>query len=520
MGLVSSVNGSFKSGRRSSSTKFGFKKNKLIVHYDASNSNSYGGSGSTFTDLSQHSNDGTIVGSPTFNTDKFTWTSGDYIRTPDLDDQITALSENHTVEIWCRPTNDGVVIQYAGQTTPNTSYHHSAIEIVEEQVEFGLWNGTALTSTGPTGAISMNEWHQIVLTYRNGTVKGYVDGELVGTASVAWVSPMDGGTGAFHIIAGAATITNQGDGTIFDGDIGALRVYRRALGINDIRRNYNHNKNTWSNPVAAWDPATDITTVAWIDASDSSNYSANGSNQLTSVTDKSGTYSNMTTLNGGIGGTPTVGNTLNSLNVFTFDGNNEYIQSTSYEAQVSSGNHWCIGLFRYDGTDNTKDSFWSYETNGSPKRDYAISSAENNNTWSGEIDMDGLSSNRISSTIGNQLSWTGLGGLNRYQWYIIAVFFNKTGNQIGIRFDGRTNSFSPVNDYDNSLQTNQELRIMRNRASVELEGQMAEFFAVADLPGTGGTDLSTIEKAEGYLAHKWGRTSALPVDHPYKSSAP
>ena len=263
-----------------------------------------------------------------------------------------------------------------------------------------------------------------------------------------------------------------------------------------------------------WSPSTDITPVAWIDASDSENYTTSGTT-LTGVTDKAGTY----TMN--VSDTPTVVSSgLNGLSVFDFNGNNEYIQSSTYETQVSSGNHWCIGLFRYNGTDNTKDSFWSYETNQSPKRDYAISSAASNNTWPGEIDMDGLSSDRISSTIGNALNWTGLGGLNRYQWYIIAVFFNKTGNQIGIRFDGRTNSFSPVNDYDNSLQANQELRLMRNRSSVELEGQMAEFFAVADLPGTGGTDLSTIEKAEGYLAHKWGRASALPSDHPYKNSAP
>ena len=52
-------------------------------------------------------------------------------------------------------------------------------------------------------------------------------------------------------------------------------------------------------------------------------------------------------------------------------------------------------------------------------------------------------------------------------------------NQIGIRFDGRTNSFSPVNDYDNSLQTNQQLRLMKNRSSVTCKGKFAEFFAVA-----------------------------------------
>ena len=262
-----------------------------------------------------------------------------------------------------------------------------------------------------------------------------------------------------------------------------------------------------------WSPSTDITTVAWIDASDTSNYTKSGST-LTGVTDKAGTYT-MT-----VGGTPTTSNTLDSKSVFTFDGNGDFIQSTTYEAQVSDGDHWAIGLFRYDATDNTKNSFWSYETNQPIKTDYAVSSGESNNTWSGELDLDSLSSNRISSTIGDKLEWTGLGGLNRYQWYIIACYFNKTGNQIGLRFDGRTNTFSPVNDYDNNIRQNQQLRLMRNRSSVECNGRMAEFMAVADLPGTGGTDMSTIEKAEGYLAHKWGRTSALPSSHPYKNSAP
>jgi len=263
-----------------------------------------------------------------------------------------------------------------------------------------------------------------------------------------------------------------------------------------------------------WTPTDSITTAAWIDASDSSNYTNTGTT-LTGVTDKSGTFT-MT-----VGGTPVTNSTTkNGLNVFEFDGNGEYLQSDSYEAVASSGNHWAIGVFRYDGTDSNQDSFWSVETNQSPKRDYAISSGADNNTWPGELDMDALSSGRISSTIGNKLEWTGLGGLNINQWYIVACYFNKTGNQIGMRFDGRTNSFSPVNDYDNSISTNQELRLMRNRSSQELNGKMAEFFVVADLPGTGGTDMTTIEKAEGYLAHKWGHTSALETSHPYKYIAP
>ena len=49
---------------------------------------------------------------------------------------------------------------------------------------------------------------------------------------------------------------------------------------------------------------------------------------------------------------------------------------------------------------------------------------------------------------------------------------------------------------------------------------MAEYFHVAGVPGSGGTNIDDVEKAEGYLAHKWGLESNLPVSHPYKSSAP
>jgi len=265
------------------------------------------------------------------------------------------------------------------------------------------------------------------------------------------------------------------------------------------------------NDGASWDPSTSITAVAWIDASDSANYTTSGST-LTAVTDKAGTYTMS------VGGTPTVGSTQNGLNVFDFNGSAEYLQSTSYLAQASGGNHWAIGVFRFEGTNSTQDSLWSYETNQSPKRDYAISSGASNNTWPGELDLDGLSSNRISTTIGNLEIWNSK-SLTQNTYHIVACFFNKTGNQIGVRVDG-SNAFTPVNDYTNSISTNQELRLMRNRSSQELDGKLAEFFAVANIPGTGGTDISELEKAEGYLAHKWGLTGGLPVSHPYKNSAP
>jgi len=265
---------------------------------------------------------------------------------------------------------------------------------------------------------------------------------------------------------------------------------------------------------SAWSPATDITAAIWIDASDTSSYSVSGSN-VTSVTDKAGNaIVNIT-------GSPNTSTVLNGLKTFTFDSGSTEDLVTNQVLQASSGNHWAIGVWQWNSVDNTKDSFWSTENNTvnavTNKRDYAVSAGDNSN-FNGELDLDSLGGNRISTSIGDKEAFTTTFGSSN-TWRILGVFFNKAGNQIGARLNG-ANAFTPVNDYDNSLTPNLDLRIMRNRSSIRMSGKMAEFFSVADVPGTGGTDISTFEKAEGYLAHKWGLTSNLPVSHPYKSSAP
>lgn len=258
----------------------------------------------------------------------------------------------------------------------------------------------------------------------------------------------------------------------------------------------------------SWNPASSITTAIWFDASDTSSYSLSGSN-VTAVTDKAG---NATVT---VNGTPNVSNTLNSYNVFTFVPDEDF--TTDEVAQASSGNHWAIGVMQWNTRNDSQDSFWSVENNtvGSGKRDYAISAGASN--FDGELDLDGLISNRISSTIGNKQDFDS--GVAQNTWVIMVVIFNKTGNQIALRVDG-TDAFTPVNDYDNSLNTNLDLRIFRNRANQRMGGRMAEFFSVASIPGTGSTDISTVIQAEGYLAHKWNLAGNLPSDHTYKSSAP
>jgi hypothetical protein len=212
--------------------------NNLLLEYNTFNTSSYSGSGTTIYDISGNSRDGTITGSPTWTSNYFTF-SDDYVTTPNLSSAIPISNEVHSVEVWIYPTDNGVLVQYDGTPTPNTSYHFSAIEIVGGNLEVGLWAGiSGLISTGNIGAVSFNQWHQIVLTYNGSVCKGYLDGVFKGSVNVSFQSPMDDSQ-LFYMNFGYRTGTNQGDGTDFNGRFGIMRVYNTALTDAQVLSNYN-----------------------------------------------------------------------------------------------------------------------------------------------------------------------------------------------------------------------------------------------------------------------------------------
>ena len=251
----------------------------------------------------------------------------------------------------------------------------------------------------------------------------------------------------------------------------------------------------------------------WLNPSDTTKTTfQSGSNALLSITDSSSVG---TTIN--INNTPQQG-TEDNKEIIVFDhSSNEYLSTGSF-AIAANGNHWAAFAGTIATPDNTKDSIWSFETTQSPKRDYAISSG-NASQFDGELDLDGLSTNRISSDAGNLIEFTAQTPIQPNTNFLILCYFDKTGSEIGVRVNG-SNAFTPETDYDNSLRTTAGMNIFRNRGSQSFGGKMFEFMVAQTQPGTGGGDKTYIEQAEGYLAHKWGMTSLLPVSHPYKSVAP
>ncbi len=264
----------------------------------------------------------------------------------------------------------------------------------------------------------------------------------------------------------------------------------------------------------AWAPTNlGINLRMWVNPSDTSTTTfQSGSNALTSITDASGVG---TTIN--INNTPQQG-TEDNKEIVVFDHNsNEYLSTGSF-AIASGGNHWAIFAGEIATPDNTKDSIWSFDTTESPARDYAIS-ASNASQFDGELDLDGLSTNRISSSAGNLINFTSGTPIAANTKFMILCYFDKTGSEIGVRING-SNAFTPETDYDNNLKTTAGMNIFRNRGSQSFGGKLFEFIVAQGQPGTGGGDKTYIEQAEGYIAHKWGLTANLPVSHPYKSVAP
>jgi hypothetical protein len=266
---------------------------------------------------------------------------------------------------------------------------------------------------------------------------------------------------------------------------------------------YYNNEHIWPTGSAStpWSPSSDITTSLWLDASDTTSYTLSGAT-LNTVTDKAGNFSVT------IDSTPTrISNDLNSLNVWDFNGSESLI--TNSGPWASSGNHWAIGVFEWHSVDSTKDSFWSAD--GS--RTYAVSAGDST-SWDGEIDYDG-SNTIVSGVAKNDFTVS----ISSNTWTLVSTVFNKSGNQIFGRLNGTVRT--STDSYSNSMSTNcTDIRMMRNRSGVKLDGRMAEYFHIAGTPGTGGTNIDEVIKAEGYLAHKWGLTTILPSNHPYKNTQP
>jgi len=208
---------------------------ELVLALDAGNAKSYPGSGTTWTDLSGQGNNGTLTNGPTFSSDN----GGSVVfdGTNDYANFGSNILTSSTTEIscffWIYPVSDGIILSVLGQSSINTNYHHSSIEIGSSgELRMSLWHGSLNNKV--TSSLSFNSWNNVGFTYSGTTLTGYLNGSSVGTTTFTWSK-----TSNFYFGIMAEDSTNMGTSAYGHGNVSNFVIYKKALTASEVLKNYN-----------------------------------------------------------------------------------------------------------------------------------------------------------------------------------------------------------------------------------------------------------------------------------------
>ena len=212
----------------------GVVRNGLVLDLDAGISDSYSGSGTTWTDLSPYSNNGTLVNSPTFLTDN----SGVLDFDGSTQYASFAGSVNNftvgTIECWCKPDapTDNLNQQMVSRTNTSAGTFN-LLKNTSNNFQFNIRLSTTTQYTIQSDVSATTNWTYVVGTYDGATQKIYVNASQ--QSSTTSISGTIDTAGTFDMNIGR----NTGATAYFNGRIPIVRLYNRALTAEEILQNYN-----------------------------------------------------------------------------------------------------------------------------------------------------------------------------------------------------------------------------------------------------------------------------------------
>ncbi|MBP7052906.1 MAG: discoidin domain-containing protein [Phycisphaerae bacterium] len=207
------------------------------------------GAGTTTNDMSTYSNPGTIVGNALWVAGvrgaALEFVSGSHVRVPEIPEhdvsaQVSLLAwvKATTVPNWAR-----VIDKSQWQTTGFDLVLTQSVGL--PRLEFFVNNTTSLVD-GTTPVID-NEWHFLVGTFGNKTLRMYVDGQRQGQAQSTGLVDMN--PNDWPILIGAESSSNGGQQ--YFGSIDEVAMYNRELSADEVMAIF---QNGMALPDVATDP--------------------------------------------------------------------------------------------------------------------------------------------------------------------------------------------------------------------------------------------------------------------------
>ena len=207
-------------------------ENGLVLALDASDINSYPGSGTTWYDLSGNGNNGTLTNGPTYSSDDggyFSFDgSNDYVNcgnstTLDMSTEVTLIH-------WLK-WNVSTWSPFIGKGTSPTACNYRVWLGSDKGFDVELTNDNykplfTLTST----ELPSNSWCCLGMRFKSdGTLSGFFNGIKKNT-----VTKSIGSTNSGNLLIGVDAGTSHGG-----GGISCVQLYNRALSDSEIQQNFN-----------------------------------------------------------------------------------------------------------------------------------------------------------------------------------------------------------------------------------------------------------------------------------------
>ena len=214
----------------------GFITSNLVLHLDASNSSSYSGSGTTWTDLSDSGNNGTLTNGPTFDS-----SDGGSIVFDGANDRVQFGSDildpnsNFTITAWVNfddltSGTHTIVSDHSntGSFQFRYSVNHNGVQIVDSNiVNVGVFSSSNLSAA---------TWYQLTVTRSSNTYTLYINGSS--NSSFTSTNVYDRGP---QTIGANYYFTTEW----FDGKIAQVFAYSSALSASEVTQNYNATKSNY-----------------------------------------------------------------------------------------------------------------------------------------------------------------------------------------------------------------------------------------------------------------------------------
>lgn len=226
----------------------------LQLYLIASNTSSYSGSGTSWTDLSPNAYNTTIVGSPTFNTTHFNFDG----TTEYVDTNQSLSSEEFSVGAWFRTSAGGIKMILSKETAAGSPWNYriwmNGGQIVGDIAQSGASNrsiGSVLTNYN-NGA-----WYYVMYVRDSSFQYLYVNGVQVNTLDGSFPSGTISNSQEMWIGRSAYIAGYQ-----YVGDIAEVFVYDRALNSTEVLENFDNTKHTYYPPTPTPTPTVSVTATS------------------------------------------------------------------------------------------------------------------------------------------------------------------------------------------------------------------------------------------------------------------